>query len=104
VFHRRSLRASTVDLDDILALLSARFNVSQETVFTTSPYRGYAVYFAKKLTPLFNPEIGGPFGNITFSAVSKIVSRLSARVQEDEEMQKDLEGIERQLSSVKGLP
>jgi putative transposase len=100
VSHRRNLRIA--DLDEIVALLSAHFGVPKETVLTTPPYRAYAVYLVKKLTPLSNPEIGAYFGNITFSAVTKIASRLNARMRENREIGKELEKLERKLSAVKG--
>jgi putative transposase len=102
VSHRKDLRASGADLDDILTLLSERFRVSRETIFTTSPYRAYAVYLAKKFTSLSNPELGALCGNITFSAVSKMASRLKERMKNDAKIRKVLEGIEKNLSSVNG--
>jgi hypothetical protein len=46
-------------------------------------YRNYAVYLSRKHTTLSNPQIGAYLGNITFSAVTKIVSRPAARMEED---------------------
>jgi putative transposase len=100
VSYRRHLR--TADLDEIVALLSTHFGVSEQTVRTTSPYRAYAVYLAKKHTPLSNPQIGAYFGNLTFSAVAKIVSRLNARLKENKGTIKELEKVEGKLSIVKG--
>ncbi len=102
VSFRRALRASTADLDDIAALVAARFKVTEETARASLPYRAYAVYLAKKHTPLSNPQIGAYFGNITFSAVTKTVSRLSARMKEDRTMRKEVDMLEEKLSSVKG--
>jgi putative transposase len=101
VSYRRNLRSA--DLDDIVALLSRHFKVTKDTVLTVMPYRAYAVYLAKKFTPLSNPEIGVYFGDITFSAVTKIASRLKARMKEDPVMRKDLEKLEKMLSFVNGL-
>ena len=103
VSHRRTLRASTADLDDIVALITSRFKVPKETALRSSPYRAYAVYLAKKHTALSNPEIGLYFGNITFSAVTKIVTRLSVRMKEDRTMRTEVEKLEKELSSVNGL-
>jgi putative transposase len=101
ISHRRELHAGTVDLDDIAAHVAARFEISRETILISSPYRAYAVYLARKLTALSNPEIGAYFG-ITFSAVTKIVSRLKARMIKDRALQEELQKLERGLSSVKG--
>jgi putative transposase len=100
VSFRRNLR--TTDLDEIVALVSVHFKVPQETVLTTPPYRAYSVYLAKRLTSLSNPEIGARLGHITFSAVTKIASRLKARMKENRGIGKELEKLERKLSHVKG--
>ncbi len=101
VSHRRTLRASTVDLDDIVALVGAHFTLPKETVLTASPYRNYAVYLVRKHTTLSNPQIGAYFGNITFSAVTKIVSRLAARMKENRPLRKEMERLEEKLCTLK---
>ncbi|MGD0489891.1 MAG: hypothetical protein ABSB94_22260 [Syntrophorhabdales bacterium] len=68
-----------------------------------APCRAYAVYLARKHTALSNAEIGAYFGNITFSAVTKTVSRLSARMKEDRTMRKEVDMLVEKLPSVKGL-
>jgi chromosomal replication initiation ATPase DnaA len=99
---RKTLHASTVDLDDIVALVAARFKISKERALTSSPYRNYAVYLSKKHTALSNPQIGAYFGNITFSAVTKIASRLAARMKKDRSAGIAVEKLEKKLSTVKG--
>jgi putative transposase len=99
--HRRPLLRPS-DLDEILSFLCDHYRVSKETVLTTAPYRNYALYLAKKHTPLSNPEIGAAFGNITYSAVTKAMGRLSARMSEDQRLRKEVEELERQMSTVKG--
>jgi chromosomal replication initiation ATPase DnaA len=83
-------------------VVAARFKVPEETVRASLPYRAYAVYLAKKHTSLSNPEIGAYFGNITFSAVTKTASRLSVRMKKDRTMRKEVDVMEKKLSSVKG--
>jgi len=102
VSYRKTLHASTADLDDIVALVATRFGIPTETALTSSPYRNYAVYLSRKHTALSNPQIGAYFGNITFSAVTKIVSRLAARMKEDYIVGKEMERLEKILSTVKG--
>ena len=102
VSHRRALHASAVDLDDIVARVAARFRISREAVRTSFPYRNYAVYLARKHTTLTNPQIGAYFGNVTFSAVAKTVSRLRARMKEDRKVRQALQKLEEELSTVKG--
>jgi putative transposase len=99
--HRRQLHKSS-DLDDILGFLSDYYHITKQVVITTAPYRNYALYLAKKCTPLSNPDIGVAFGNITYSAVAKAMQRLSARMSENQKLRKELEGLEHCMSTVKG--
>jgi len=46
----------------------------------------------------------GKHRNITFSAVTKIVGRLAARMKEDREVRKEVEIPEKELSTVKAEP
>jgi hypothetical protein len=46
----------------------------------------------------------GKHRNITFSAVTKIVGRLAARMKEDLKVRKEVEILEKELSTVKGDP
>jgi len=102
VSSRRALHASIAGLDDIVALIGARFKIPAETARASSPYRNYAVYLARKHTALSNPQLGAYFGNVTYSAVTKIVSRLETRMKEDRMVRKNLEKLEKKLSTVKG--
>ena len=100
--HRRALASTTLDIDEIVQLLSKHFRVSKEKVITSSPYKGYAVYLARRYTPFSNSEIGGYFGGISYSAVTKIGTRLKERMEEDRKLRVDLKGLEEMLSRVKG--
>ncbi len=100
--HRRSLASTTSDIDEIIHLLSIHFRVPKEKVLTSSPYKGYSVYLAKKHTPFSNSEIGGYFGGLTYSAVTKIGTRLKERMREDRELRRDIRSLDEKLSRVKG--
>lgn len=102
VSFRRVLHASIADLDDIVALIAARCKIPAETARASSPYRSYAVYLARKHTALSNPQIGTYFGNVTYSAVTKVVSRLETRMKEDRIVRRNMEKLENELSTVKG--
>jgi len=104
ISYRKTLHASAIDLDDLVALVAARFKISKEKALTSSPYRNYAVCLSKKHTALSNPQIGAYFGNITFSAVTKIASRLAARMKKDRSARVAMEKLEKKLSSVKADP
>ena len=64
--------------------------------------KGYDVYLVRKHTPLSNTEIGRYLGNISFSAVTKIVTRLKAKMKEDKGLKAEIDEIEEKLSCVKG--
>lgn len=100
--HRRALGSRNLDIDEIVQLLSKHFRVPKEKVVTSSPYKGYAVYLARRHTPFSNSEIGGYFGGISYSAVTKIGTRLKERMEEDRELRADIKGLEETLSLVKG--
>jgi len=102
IAHRRFLGAMTSDMDEIVELVGNQFKVSREQVQTTSPYKGYAVYLARKHTPFSNPEIGRYFGGISYSAVTKIGTRIKDRMGRDGELREQIVKLQKGLSRVKG--
>ena len=100
--HRRALTSTASDVDEIVQLLSIHFKVSKEEVKSTSPYKGYAVYLARKHTPFSNKEIGECFGGISYSAVTKIGTRLKERMKKDESLRDEMRSLENDMSRVKG--
>jgi REP element-mobilizing transposase RayT len=102
ISHRKVLRSTTSDMDEIIQLLSTYFKVSKERVTSSSPYKAYAVYLMRKHTPFSNVEIGKFFGGITYSAVTKIGTRFKERMREDENLKREIEDLEKKLSRVKG--
>ena len=66
-----------------------------------SPYKSYATYLSKKYTPNTNIGIGRIFG-ISYSAVTKIGSRLKNRINVDNRLKKEINEIEGGMSYVKG--
>jgi putative transposase len=96
--HRRILTSTTSDIQEIVHILSRHFNVFEETIINSYPYRGYAVYLARKHTPVSNADIGRYFGNISYSAVTKIGTRLKQRIAQDDRLQEVIGTIEKELS------
>ena len=88
------------DIDEMVHLLSIYFKVPEETITNASPYRAYAIYLSRKHTPVSSTEIGGYFGNITCSAVTKIGTRLKDRMATDEILRDEMKKIEERLSRV----
>ena len=56
----------------------------------------------RKHTPFSNAEIGNYFGGITYSAVTKIGTRFKERMRGDENLKREIEDFEKNLSRVKG--
>lgn len=98
---QRRVLSSTLDLDEIIHFLSYRFGIPEDTVVHTLPYRSYALYLAKKHTPLASADIGRAF-NITCSAVTKMGTRLKQRLEHDRVLRDEMRRIEEALSHVNG--
>jgi REP element-mobilizing transposase RayT len=101
ISHRRAL-GSTTDIDEIIEVVCNRFKVSKEEVQSRFPYKGYAVYLSRKHTPLSNTEIGSYFGGISYSAVTKIGTRIKERMRKDRKLGEEMMKLEESLSCVKG--
>jgi len=69
--QRRTLTSRVSDIDEMVHLLSIYFKVPEGTITNASPYRAYAIYLSRNHTPVSSTEIGGYFGNIPCSAVTK---------------------------------
>ena len=92
----------TSDVERILATLSSHFNMPRKTFLAgRNTYRNLAIYFAKKYTGLTNNEIGKRFGNITYSAVTRVATRVAERARKDKELLRQLNEIEKKLAQVK---
>ncbi len=102
VFHRRALGSANSDMDEIVDLVCNQFKVSREKVQSCSPYKGYAVYLARRHTPFTNTEIGRYFGGISYSAVTKIGTRINDRMRKDTKLGQKMIQLQKKLSRVKG--
>jgi hypothetical protein len=102
ISHRRALTSTLPNIDEIVHLLSIHFKVSKDKVLSSYPYRGYAIYLSRKHTPYSNVEIGRYFGGITYSAVTKIGTRLREKMRGDERLRGEMRSLEERLSLVKG--
>jgi REP element-mobilizing transposase RayT len=102
ISHRRALGSITSDIDEIVELVCNQFKVSRKKVQVTSPYKGYAVYLARKHTPFSNTEIGRYFGGISYSAVTKIGTRIKDRMRKDRKLREGMMRLQEELSRVKG--
>ncbi len=102
ISHRKALTSTLSDVDEIVHLLSVHFKVSKEKVISTYPYRAYGIYLSRKHTPCSNVEIAKYFGGLTYSAVTKIGTRLRERMKKDQRLRDEVRKLEEVLSRVKG--
>lgn len=100
VSNRRAL-TSALSVEEIIQHLSGYFKEPQERIISSSPYRAYAVYLSRKHTPITNAEIGRYFG-ISYSAVTKIGTRLKKSMEKDRKLESKISKIEGEMSRVKG--
>ena len=101
ISHGREFQTA-LRCDDILVVLSSYFNTSrQEILEGGNEYRNMAIYLLKKKTGLTNRQMGRMFCNMSYSAVSKVYQRFSARLRRDRRLRKDVEGVMARLSQFK---
>ena len=60
------------------------------------------IYLLKKYTTLTNSQIGQLFGNISYSALTRVVQRFEQKIKKDKELKKRIESIKADLSNLKG--
>ena len=102
ISHRKALTSTVSGIDEIVHLISNHFKVPKAKAISSYPYRGYGVYLSRKHTPCSNVEIGKYFGGLTYSAVTKIGTRLRERMKNDQRLTGELRKLEQMLSRVKG--
>ena len=100
--QRRVLSSKATGIDEIVRFLAHYFNVTEETIVNTSPYRSYAIFLARKHSPVSSTEIGRYFGGITCSAVTKTGTRMRLRMEKDKALKEEMSKIEEHLSFVNG--
>jgi REP element-mobilizing transposase RayT len=98
ISHRRELRASYTS-DVVIDAIAARYKMSNDDVLKdTREYRNIAIYLIKKLTSVSNRQIGGLFGDLSYSAVAKVYHRFSRKLKEDKSLRNKVKKIKRSLS------
>jgi putative transposase len=99
---RRTTAQRASDVERIFTALSTHFKVPRKTLFASrNTPRNLAIYFAKKYTGLTNSEIGERFGNITYSAVTRVATRVAERARKDKELQRHVNELEKKLAQLK---
>jgi putative transposase len=99
--QRRVLSSAVAGVGEIIHFLSRYSNIAEDTVVRKPPYRSYALYLARKHTPMASADIGRHF-KVTCSAVSKMGTRLKQKIERDETLRDTIRRIEEGLSHVNG--
>jgi putative transposase len=102
ISHGRALKAGALGMNEIIDFICDAFKISKEQAVSDSPYKGYGVYLARRHTVFSNAEIGRYFGGISYSAVTKIGTRIKERMKGDVNLREAIESLEKRLSRVKG--
>ncbi len=102
VSARRQLHAS-LSLEEVVHLICSMLHISAKEIHGKhNRIRSFVITILKKQTSYTNSEIGQFFGELSYSAVSKIVERFEGELNADKELRKKYEKIKTDLSNVKG--
>ncbi len=104
ISYRRALKPSSIS-EQIADRICLHFDVPRDDIFNKKgQYRNIAIYLLKKYTALTNNQIGQLFGNMSYSAVTRVVQRFEQKIKKDKELKKRIGSIKADLSNVKGWP
>lgn len=102
ISHRRQLKMVN-GIEAIMKAVCSHFGVTRGAIVKDRRWiRKIAIYLSKKHTGLTNREIGEMFGNISYSAITRVYQRLEEMLPGDKELEKQMRSIEAILSNVKG--
>jgi REP element-mobilizing transposase RayT len=88
------------DSDSIIDQICTYFRKSRDDLFNEKgEWRNIALYLIKKYTSLSNKQIGRIFGNISYSAVTKVYQRCGQKISYDPELSKKVKAINDYLFS-----
>jgi len=88
--------------EDIVGAVSQYFDLSRDEFLADGKGgRDIAIYLLKSHAGMTNRQIGGLFGDISYSAVAKAHQRFSVKVTEDRSLQKTIKEIRGRMSYVK---
>jgi REP element-mobilizing transposase RayT len=99
-----SYLTDAIDKYDIL-LHAYVFMSNHYRLFVETPEANLNTFMhglSRRRCPISNSEIGKYFGGISYSAITKIGTRLKERLREDGELKGEIRGLEERLSRVKG--
>jgi REP element-mobilizing transposase RayT len=102
ISNRKALRATTSN-GEIVTALCDHFGISREEITgkTWSEGRDTGIYLMKKYSGSSNKEIGGLFGGMSYSAVTKAFQRFKKELEDNRVLRNKLRELEKKLSTFK---
>jgi hypothetical protein len=102
ISNRKALHA-TMGIEEIVTSLCDQFRITRTelTGKTESAARNAGIYLLKKYSGASNKEIGGLFGGMSYSAVTKACQRFKKQMSEDSGLRKHIKGLEVEMSTFK---
>ena len=96
-------RLSQLDVEWIIDQVCSYFHTSKDDILNSKgEQRNLAIYLAKRYSNLSNREIGEIFGNLSYSAVTKVYQRFMQKMEKDTHLVKKVQTLKAHLSNVKG--
>jgi putative transposase len=102
ISNRKVLRA-TMGTEEIITCLCDQFRISRTEITDNkwSEARNAGIYLIKKYSGASNKEIGGLFGGMTYSAVTKAFQRFKKELEEDRGLRNQIKGLRKKMSTFK---
>lgn len=102
ISNRKALRA-TMGTEEIVKSLCDQFGISRTEITgnNKSEARNAGIYLMKKYSGASNKEIGGLFGGMSYSAVTKAFQRFKKQLEVDRGLRNQIKGLERKMSTFK---
>lgn len=96
-------RLSRIDVECIIDQVCRYFHTSKDDILNKKgEKRDLAIYLTKRYTNLLNRQIGEIFGNLSYSAVTKVYQRFMQKMEKDTLLTKKVRTLKTYLSNVKG--
>jgi REP element-mobilizing transposase RayT len=102
ISNRKALRA-TMGTEEIVTSLCEQFGISRTEITGNkeSAARNAGIYLMKKYSGASNKDIGGLFGGMSYSAVTKAFQRFRKQLEEDKGLRRQIKGLEMKMSTFK---
>lgn len=102
ISHRTELQVAFAT-DQIIDAIAFYYKISpDELLRDRGEYRNIAIHLMKKWTSITNKQIGGLFGGLSYTAVSKANQRFIVKLKKDRKLRRRVNDIVKNMSHVKG--